>query len=178
MKKIATLALCVLMLALTAPAVQAATPQAGAPKADKPAKVDARSTPVWVELEGTDSIGARLGMRLKEAFNGSNLFSLTDKDMPKMRLLVSTQSEFPGRPGVGSVYSICWTFTQGEGYLGYLLAREVGTLTYEEIDALVKARGEAKKAKNFAEADRIRDELKARGIEITDVPGGAVWKKL
>ena len=107
------------------------------PKADKPAKVDARSTPVWVELEGTDSIGARLGMRLKEAFNGSNLFSLTDKDMPKMRLLVSTQSEFPGRPGVGSVYSICWTFTQGEGYLGYLLAREVGTLTYEEIDALV-----------------------------------------
>lgn len=108
MKKIATLALCILMLALTAPVIQAATPQAGAPKADKPAKVDARSTPVWVELEGTDSIGARLGMRLKEAFNGSNLFSLTDKDMPKMRLLVSTQSEFPGRPGVGSVYSICW----------------------------------------------------------------------
>ena len=47
-----------------------------------------------------------------------------------------------------------------------------------EIDALVKARGEAKKAKNFAEADRIRDELKARGIEVTDVPGGAVWKRV
>ena len=47
-----------------------------------------------------------------------------------------------------------------------------------EIDALVKARGEAKKAKNFAEADRIRDELKAQGIEITDVPGGAKWKRV
>ena len=47
-----------------------------------------------------------------------------------------------------------------------------------EIDALVMARGEAKKAKNFAEADRIRDELKAQGIEITDVPGGAVWKRI
>ena len=47
-----------------------------------------------------------------------------------------------------------------------------------EIDALVRARGEAKQAKNFAEADRIRDELKARGIEITDVPGGAVWKRV
>ena len=46
------------------------------------------------------------------------------------------------------------------------------------IDQLVLARGQAKKAKNFAEADRIREELKARGIEITDVPGGAVWKKL
>ena len=31
---------------------------------------------------------------------------------------------------------------------------------------------------DFAEADRIRDELKAQGIEITDVPGGAVWKRI
>ena len=46
------------------------------------------------------------------------------------------------------------------------------------IDALVLQRAEAKKAKNFAEADRIRDELKAQGIEVTDVPGGAVWKKV
>ncbi|MCI2057325.1 MAG: cysteine--tRNA ligase [Oscillibacter sp.] len=48
----------------------------------------------------------------------------------------------------------------------------------ESIDELVRARGEAKKAKNFAEADRLRDELKARGIEVTDVPGGAVWKRI
>ncbi len=47
-----------------------------------------------------------------------------------------------------------------------------------EIDALVLQRAQAKKAKNFAEADRIRDELKARGIEVTDVPGGAVWKRV
>ena len=46
------------------------------------------------------------------------------------------------------------------------------------IDALVLARGEAKKAKNFAEADRIRDELKAQGVEVTDVPGGATWKRV
>ena len=46
------------------------------------------------------------------------------------------------------------------------------------IDALVLQRAEAKKAKNFAEADRIRDELKAQGIEVTDVPGGAVWKRV
>ena len=46
------------------------------------------------------------------------------------------------------------------------------------VDALVMARYEAKKAKNFAEADRIRDELKAQGIEITDMPGGATWKRI
>ena len=47
-----------------------------------------------------------------------------------------------------------------------------------EIDALVAARTEAKKAKNWAEADRIRDELKARGIEIIDTPQGAKWRRV
>ncbi len=46
------------------------------------------------------------------------------------------------------------------------------------IDALVLARYEAKKAKNFAEADRIRDELKAQGIEIVDAKDGATWKRV
>ena len=47
-----------------------------------------------------------------------------------------------------------------------------------EIDALVAARTEAKRAKNWAEADRIRDELKARGIEIIDTPQGTKWRKV
>jgi cysteinyl-tRNA synthetase len=47
-----------------------------------------------------------------------------------------------------------------------------------EIDAMVAARTEAKKAKNWAEADRIRDELKAQGIEIIDTPQGAKWRRV
>lgn len=47
-----------------------------------------------------------------------------------------------------------------------------------EIDAMLLARAEAKKAKNWAEADRIRDELKARGIEIIDTPQGSKWKRV
>ncbi len=46
-----------------------------------------------------------------------------------------------------------------------------------EIDGLVRQRTEAKKAKNWAEADRIRDELKARGITITDTPQGTKWSR-
>ena len=46
------------------------------------------------------------------------------------------------------------------------------------VTAQIQARYDAKKAKNFAEADRIRDELKAQGIEITDIPGGARWKRI
>ncbi len=47
-----------------------------------------------------------------------------------------------------------------------------------EIDALVAARTQAKKDKNFAEADRIRDELKAHGVEIIDTPQGTKWRKV
>ena len=48
----------------------------------------------------------------------------------------------------------------------------------EGIENLIRQRAEAKKAKNFAEADRIRDELKAQGVEVTDMPGGAKWKRV
>ena len=47
-----------------------------------------------------------------------------------------------------------------------------------EIDALVEARTAARKAKNWAEADRIRDELKARGIVIEDTKEGVKWKRV
>ena len=46
-----------------------------------------------------------------------------------------------------------------------------------EIDALVEARQAARKAKNWAEADRIRDELKARGIVLQDTPQGVKWSR-
>jgi cysteinyl-tRNA synthetase len=57
-------------------------------------------------------------------------------------------------------------------------AQEEAANADPEIDALVAARTEAKKAKNFAEADRIRDELKARGIEIIDTAQGAKWRRV
>ena len=47
-----------------------------------------------------------------------------------------------------------------------------------EVEAKIQARQDAKKAKNYAEADRIRDELKAAGIEVTDIPHGAKWKRV
>ena len=46
------------------------------------------------------------------------------------------------------------------------------------IEEKIAARQAARKAKNWAEADRIRDELKAQGVEVTDMPGGAKWKRV
>ena len=42
----------------------------------------------------------------------------------------------------------------------------------DELQALIDERQEARKAKNFARADEIRDELKARGLIIKDTPQG------
>ena len=52
-----------------------------------------------------------------------------------------------------------------------------GGLSAADIDAKVGARIAAKKAKNFAEADRLRDELKAAGIVLEDGPGGTTWRR-
>lgn len=46
------------------------------------------------------------------------------------------------------------------------------------IDALVQARIDARAAKDWAEADRIRDELAAEGIEIMDGPNGSTWRRV
>ena len=45
------------------------------------------------------------------------------------------------------------------------------------IDALVAARSAARAAKDFAEADRLRDELVGRGIALEDGPGGTIWRR-
>lgn len=47
-----------------------------------------------------------------------------------------------------------------------------------QINALIEKRNEAKKARDFAQADAIREKLKAMGIELLDTRAGTTWKKI
>ena len=47
-----------------------------------------------------------------------------------------------------------------------------------EIEALIAKRLEAKRAKNWAEADAIRDQLRAMGVEIKDGKDGTTWTRI
>jgi cysteinyl-tRNA synthetase len=46
-----------------------------------------------------------------------------------------------------------------------------------EVDARIAERNAAKARRDFAESDRIRDELKAEGILLEDGPGGTTWRR-
>ncbi len=47
----------------------------------------------------------------------------------------------------------------------------------DEIEKLIAQRDEARKNKDWAESDRLRDELQAKGIVIEDTPQGTRWHR-
>jgi hypothetical protein len=100
------------------------------------AAMKADATPIAVEHEGTDTLGAKLVMQLKEIFNTGTLLALNNDDVPKLQLIVSTTPEFPSRPAVGSVYSVIWIYSERSNVLGNHLAHESGILTPEDLDGL------------------------------------------
>jgi cysteinyl-tRNA synthetase len=63
------------------------------------------------------------------------------------------------------------------GFESVLSFRSKATSLDAEIEELIRQRQEARKAKNFALSDKIRDDLAARGIVLEDTPQGVKWKQ-
>jgi cysteinyl-tRNA synthetase len=81
----------------------------------------------------------------------------------------------------GDVAAVQETFERFDRVLGILALRRAEDnrppVPVEEIEQLIQARRAARSSRNFAEADRIRQDLDARGILLEDTPAGTRWKR-
>ena len=85
----------------------------------------------------------------------------------------SHRSESSSREAVKAALNL---FKELTGVIG-LAAKEKETNLESEVEALIAQRQEARKNKNFALADEIRDALLAKGIILEDTREGVKWKK-
>ena len=58
-----------------------------------------------------------------------------------------------------------------------IMEHEKGDIS-EDIQSLVDEREEARKNKDYSKADKIREQLKKKGIVLEDTPSGVRWKKV
>jgi hypothetical protein len=124
--------------AAKAPAPQAA-PAASATGPQKTPDQTVRKTPVIVEHDDADPLGARLAYRIKELLARSALMGPTTKDEKKLVIVLKTREEFPGRPNLCSIYSVSWLFAARDGSLKYFLTSEVGIVDASGVDAAAEA---------------------------------------
>jgi cysteinyl-tRNA synthetase len=131
--------------------LQNVTPDANTPAAVVEALCDDLNTPqVIAELHKLYREKNYSGLFAALAFLG---FSGKRENIPRIAPAVGTAA------GIGS-------------------AKAVGqaAISADAINELIKARADARKAKNFAESDRIRDELAAMGVVLKDSKDGTTWE--
>ncbi|MDZ7761969.1 MAG: hypothetical protein U5L00_17160 [Desulfovermiculus sp.] len=94
--------------------------------------------PVMVVYENMDSLGRRMVFNLRERLNKSDLFRLSGYKERKLKLFVSSQEEFEGRPGLSSIYTLVWTYSYGEDVLSNYLEHQVGIIRSNALEELVE----------------------------------------
>ena len=85
----------------------------------------------------------------------------------------STLNETSSKEAVKAALDL---FKELTGVIGIAVKEQTDDLT-EEVEALIEKRQAARKAKDFALADKIRDDLLSRGIILEDTREGVKWKK-
>ena len=123
--------------------------------------------PTATEVDWTNPFAARFKAAMDEDFATPEavavLFDLASE---------VNKTRSPEMAGLLKGLGACLGLLQGNA-ASYLKAGS--TLTESNIQQLIDQRAAAKLAKNFAEADRIRQDLLAKGIELKDSPNGTIW---
>ena len=80
-----------------------------------------------------------------------------------------------GRISSGDAAGLCTALLRVHPVLDIFRKRD--EVLDDTVEKLIQARNAARKSRNFAESDRIRDELLAKGIVLEDTPGGTRWRR-
>ena len=86
-----------------------------------------------------------------------------------------------GQLGAGDAALVRDAFDGFDRVLGVVALRQAEEaappVEVDEIERLIAARRDARRQRDFATADRIRNELDERGIQLEDTPGGTRWRR-
>ncbi len=129
--------------------------------------------PVEVAPDFTTPYGQRFKSAMDDDFNTVEAMAVLFEMAAEVNRSASATlaGELKALAGVlGLLERDAQTFLQGGNGAG-------GEITADEVNALIEARKAARAAKNWAESDRVRDELTRHGIVLEDGPQGTTWRR-
>ena len=124
-------------------------------------------------MDSFDGFRARFDEAMDDDFNTANAVSVLFELVRALNSATAADNQ-PTKAGAKACLDMLREFTD---VLGLLYSRKEENLD-AQIEQMIADRQAARAAKNYAEADRIRDELKAMGIELKDTKQGVQWKKI
>ncbi len=126
-------------------------------------------------VDGLPSYRARYIQALDDDFNTADAISVIF-ELVRDGNAMTAAAKKPSKALASAILSMLEELADVLG-LFYADDDASGDSLADEVEGLIEARQAARKAKDFAEADRIRDQLKDMGIVLEDTPQGVKWKK-